>query len=137
VGTASAQEADELNTLQATFLAMRRAFDALRLNTAVDVWVDGNQVPLLLRIYPGSTIQSLVKGDALMPAISAASVLAKVRRDRYMRELDARYPGYGFAQHKGYGSVRHVKSILELGITPEHRKTFEPIKSYLKLNQAT
>lgn len=118
IGSASAEEIDEVNILQATFLAMRRAYDALgqRADWAL---VDGNRMPPLP--IPGETV---VKGDAQCASIAAASILAKVSRDRVLRELDAKYPQYGFAKHKGYGTKAHYEAIKQYGLLPEHRKTF-------------
>lgn len=128
VGMASVEEIDRLNILQATMLAMRRAVEALALRQPMVVWVDGNQCPLMPGLPEGSAVHSLVHGDALMPAISAASVLAKVSRDRYMVELAKTYPGYGFDVHKGYGTVAHMKSLWALGPCKEHRQSFEPVR---------
>lgn len=118
IGSASAEEIDTVNILQATFLAMKRAYEALP--TPAD-WalVDGNKMPPLP--VPGETV---VKGDAQCASIAAASILAKVSRDRVLRELDLKYPEYGFARHKGYGTKAHYEAIKRYGILPEHRKTF-------------
>ncbi len=118
VGFASAQEIDEINILQATFLAMRRAVEGLS-KIPDYLLVDGNRDPLI-----GLPTTTLVKGDSKAACISAASIIAKVTRDRLLRELDARYPGYGFAKHKGYGTAAHYEAILRLGLTPEHRRSF-------------
>lgn len=130
VGFASAQEVDELNVLQATFLAMQRAVEGLPV-TPAEVWVDGNQKPRLLGIEP-TRVHTLVKGDALMPVISAASVLAKVSRDRYMTEVALRHPGYGFEKHSGYGVPRHIEALKLHGVCPEHRRTYAPIRAILQ-----
>lgn len=118
IGSASPEEIDEVNILQATFLAMRRAKQALRVTPTLAL-VDGNQDPML-----GCPTQTIVQGDRLIPAISAASILAKVTRDRWMVELDQCYPGYGFFQHKGYPTRAHKEAIMCLGLTPVHRKSF-------------
>ena len=114
-----------MNILKATMLAMRRAVLGLRIEPKL-VLVDGNRLPEVP--YPANAI---VKGDDKVAAISAASILAKTTRDHRMDELDLRYPGYGFAKHKGYGVKEHIDAIKRLGVCPEHRKTFEPIASIL------
>jgi len=103
-------------------LAMRRAVAGLAL-TPAEGWVDGNQDPRCG--YPTKTI---IQGDLLVPEISAASILAKVTRDRLMCEMDTVYPGYGFAKHKGYGTRVHISAIESLGVTPHHRRSFAPVK---------
>ncbi len=118
IGSASAEEIDRINILQATFLAMNRAFEAMA-QPAGWALVDGNRMPALP--VPGETV---VKGDAQCASIAAASILAKVSRDRVLRELDLKYPQYGFAKHKGYGTKAHYEAIKQYGILPEHRKTF-------------
>jgi ribonuclease HII len=126
VGWADAVEIDHLNILEATFLAMRRALLGLRLSPAL-VEVDGNRLPNLSfegRQLKGSAI---VGGDAKVPAISAASIIAKVHRDRMMRLYDALYPDYGFGQHKGYGTAAHRDCLTRLGPCPEHRRSFRPV----------
>lgn len=125
IAEASVQEIDEINILQATLLAMRRAVEGLRLTPGL-VLVDGNRLPRLkLRA------EAIVKGDALVPAISAASILAKVTRDRWCAELDAQYPQYGFAGHKGYGTAEHLAALQAHGACPQHRKTFAPVTRVL------
>ena len=118
IGSASAEEIDCINILQATFLAMGRAVAAMK-QPADWALVDGNRMPPLP--IPGETV---VKGDAQCASIAAASILAKVSRDRVLRELDQMYPQYGFAKHKGYGTKAHYDAIKQFGILPEHRKTF-------------
>ena len=118
IGSASAEEIDRVNILQATFLAMERAVAAMD-QPAGWALVDGNRMPPLP--IPGETV---VKGDAQCASIAAASILAKVSRDRVLRELDQRYPQYGFAKHKGYGTQAHYEAIKQFGILPEHRKSF-------------
>ena len=118
IGMADHKEIDRLNILQATFLAMKRAVEALS-RTPDLLLVDGNRDPGL-----GIETMTIVKGDAKSASIAAASVLAKVSRDRFMLELDREYPAYQFAQHKGYPTKAHYQAIRENGISPVHRKTF-------------
>lgn len=118
VATASVQEIDELNILQATMLAMRRAVNGLGVNPDLAL-IDGNRLPQL-----NCKSQFVIHGDAVSASIAAASILAKVSRDRYMRELDEKYPEYCFSQHKGYGTKLHYEKIAEFGISEVHRKTF-------------
>ncbi|CAM8652109.1 RnhB Ribonuclease HII [Comamonadaceae bacterium] len=125
IAHASVEEIDEINILQATLLAMRRAVEGLRLKP-VKVLVDGNRLPVL-----DVLAEAIVKGDATVPAISAASILAKVTRDRWCAELDAQYPQYGFATHKGYGTAEHLAALQTHGACPEHRKTFAPVTRVL------
>jgi ribonuclease HII len=125
VAEASVAEIDELNILQATMLAMRRAVEGLRLKP-VKVLVDGNRIPKLDMLA-----EAIVKGDSKVQAISAASILAKVTRDRWCAELHAKYPQYGFDQHKGYGTAQHVTALNEFGACPEHRRTFAPVTAVL------
>ena len=118
IGMASAKEIDEINILQATFLAMNRAFSKLEVVPELAL-IDGNRKPGL----PCDEV-TIVKGDAKCMSIAAASILAKVTRDRYMRELDKKYPQFCFEKHKGYGTKLHYERIAEFGICEEHRKTF-------------
>lgn len=118
VAMASAKEIDEINILQATFLAMRRAVGGLEAQPDLAL-VDGNRKPGL-----GFDEVTIVKGDAKCISIAAASILAKVTRDRYMRELDAKFPQFCFAKHKGYGTKLHYEMIERHGLCEEHRKTF-------------
>ncbi|WP_027965889.1 ribonuclease HII [Halomonas halocynthiae] len=122
VAQASAQEIDQINIYQATHLAMRRAIDGLSPG-AEYLLVDGNRLP-------GHAVagQAVVKGDLRHPAISAASILAKVVRDADMLVLDEKYPGYGFARHKGYPTREHLAALERLGPLPEHRQSFGPVK---------
>ncbi len=126
VGQASVQEIDEFNILQATLLAMRRAVDGLRLAPKL-VLVDGNRLPPL-----PMRAEAVVKGDTLVAAISAASILAKVTRDRWCVEVDQRYPAYGFARHKGYGTALHLAALHAHGACPEHRTSFRPVNEVLR-----
>lgn len=125
IAEASAQEVDALNIFQATHLAMRRAIDSLS-PSAEYLLVDGNRLPG--HAVPG---QAVVKGDLRHPAISAASILAKVARDADMLALDGRHPGYGFARHKGYPTREHLDALARLGPLPEHRRSFAPLKHRL------
>lgn len=118
IGTASEKEIDELNILQATFLAMKRAVDGLSVKPDCAL-VDGNQIPNL-----NCDVTTVVKGDAKSESIAAASILAKVSRDRYMLEMAEKYPHYGFEKHKGYGTKLHYEMIEKYGICDIHRKTF-------------
>ncbi len=125
LGHASAQEIDTLNILRATMLAMQRAVAGLAVAPHY-VLVDGNQCPLL-----NCPVVSVIKGDARHANISAASIVAKVARDQLMVELDQRYPGYGFAEHKGYGTMQHLRALQNLGVSPEHRRSFAPVRARL------
>jgi len=125
VAQASVEEIESLNILQATLLAMRRAVEGLRLPPKL-VLVDGNRLPVL-----SMRCEAIVKGDALIAAISAASILAKVTRDHWCKEFDVQYPAYGFAQHKGYGTAQHLAALREHGACPAHRKTFRPVTEVL------
>ena len=126
VGRSEIEEIDQINILQASLLAMRRAVLALRPQPDFAL-VDGNRCPLL-----PCPAEAIIKGDATVAAISAASILAKVTRDREMRQLDQEYPGYGFASHKGYPTKVHLDALAKLGITPIHRRSFGPVKKYLQ-----
>ncbi|MBF0168231.1 MAG: ribonuclease HII [Alphaproteobacteria bacterium] len=121
IGQASSGEIDSLNILQATFLAMRRAYDALG-ETASLALVDGNRPPPL-----PCPVRTVIKGDGISLSIAAASILAKVTRDRLMTELAFRYPGYGWESNAGYGTAQHQAALKRLGVTPEHRRSFAPI----------
>ena len=122
IAEASAQEIDRLNILQATLLAMRRAVEKLRLPPA-RVLVDGNRLPVLKM-----PAQAIVKGDATVAAISAASIVAKVHRDRWCQGLHAQWPAYGFDDHKGYPTPLHLQALREHGPCPEHRRSFAPVR---------
>lgn len=122
IGRADVDEIDARNILQATWLAMRRAVAALA-PAADALVVDGNRAPDF-----GLPTETVVGGDARVPAISAASILAKVSRDREMIALDARFPGYGFAKHKGYGTAEHLAALARLGPSPVHRQSFAPVR---------
>jgi ribonuclease HII len=127
IAWADAAEIDALNILAASLLAMRRAID--RLGVAPEcIAVDGNHCP---RVGEGTAIEAVVGGDATVPAISAASILAKTWRDAWMERLDARYPGYGFARHKGYPTRDHQAALARLGPCPAHRRSFGPVARLL------
>ena len=125
IASASVEEIDTLNILQATLLAMRRAVDGLRLKPG-KVLVDGNRLPVLK--VPA---EAIVKGDAKVRAIAAASILAKVHRDRLCAELHEQHPEYGFAGHKGYPTPEHLAALREHGACPQHRRSFAPVREVL------
>ena len=125
IAEASVEEIDTLNILQATLLAMRRAVEGLRLKPN-KVLVDGNRLPVL-----DVLAEAIVKGDSKVPAISAASILAKVHRDRLCDEWHQQYPVYGFDAHKGYGTATHLEALREHGPSPWHRRSFAPVKACL------
>jgi ribonuclease HII len=125
VARASVAEIDQINILQASLLAMKRAVTALTPQPGF-VLVDGNRLPQW-----SYAAQAVVKGDDRVSAIAAASILAKVQRDQELVELDAIYPGYGFARHKGYPTAVHLKALRDLGVTPVHRRSFSPVKNLL------
>ncbi|RDE73808.1 ribonuclease HII [Haemophilus sputorum] len=127
LGRAEPEEIDSLNILHATMLAMQRAVEGLSI-TPDFVLVDGNRVPNL-----SMPAQAVVKGDALVQEISAASILAKVTRDLEMAELDKQFPEYGFAKHKGYPTALHFEKLSQYGATPFHRKSFAPVARCLNL----
>ena len=125
VAQASVEEIDQHNILQATMLAMQRAVKGLRLKPR-KVLVDGNRLPVLDMLA-----EAIVKGDSKVAAISAASILAKVERDRWCCTIDADFPAYGFARHKGYGTAEHLKALKTLGPTIWHRRSFAPVAAML------
>ncbi len=125
VAEASVEEIDRLNILQATLLAMQRAVRGLRLKPGL-VWVDGNRAPVLEQ-----PVRTIVKGDALVPAISAASILAKVQRDAWCLQVHEQHPEYGFAGHKGYPTAEHLEVLRRLGPGPWHRRSFAPVREAL------
>lgn len=126
IAMATAAEIDEINILQATMLAMKRAVEGLRLKPA-KVLVDGNRIPTLVIVA-----EAIVGGDALVPSISAASILAKVWRDRWCAEFHESYPQYGFASHKGYGTAEHLAALKLHGACPQHRRSFAPVAEVLR-----
>jgi len=123
IASASAEEIDRINILQATMLAMKRAVEGLRL-VPQRVVVDGNRVPVLKM-----PVAAIVKGDAKVQAISAASILAKVQRDRWCEDLHARHPDYGFDKHKGYPTPEHLAALQRMGPCSEHRRSFAPVRA--------
>ena len=125
IAEASVEEIDRLNILQATMLAMRRAVLGLRLKPVM-VLVDGNRLPVL-----DVPAEAIVKGDALVPSISAASILAKVHRDRWCVQVHEEFPQYGFAGHKGYGTAVHMAALREHGACVHHRRSFAPVAQNL------
>ena len=125
IARATVEEIDCINILKARMLAMTRAVEGLT-GQCGHALIDGNRLPQLA--IPATAI---VKGDSLVSSIAAASVLAKVQRDREMLELDALYPGYGFARHKGYGTRMHLEALQRLGPSPVHRRTYAPVRALL------
>ncbi|SMF44369.1 ribonuclease HII [Pseudogulbenkiania subflava] len=130
IASASVDEIDRLNILQATMLAMSRAVAGLSVLPG-EVLIDGNRVPKGIAV----PARAIVKGDALEPAISAASILAKTARDAELVALDALHPEFGFARHKGYPTAEHLAAIERFGVLPEHRRTFGPVKAWLARQQ--
>ena len=126
VAFADVGEIDRINILQATMLAMQRAVEALQ-PAAEHALIDGNRCPVL-----ACPAQAIVKGDSRVAAISAASIMAKVTRDREMLSLDLQYPGYGLAQHKGYPSKAHIEALENLGVTPIHRRSYAPVRRVME-----
>jgi ribonuclease HII len=125
VGRAEHDEIDSINILQASLLAMKRAIESLAIEPEL-VLVDGIQCPDV-----SCNVNAIIKGDSKIPAISAASIIAKVVRDNEMIVLDSQYPGYGFSQHKGYPTRMHIEALKELGVSSIHRKSFAPVKKLL------
>lgn len=130
IARCSVEDIDQLNILQASLLAMKKAVDSLAI-TPEYVWVDGNKMPRW--DYAAETV---IKGDSRVPAIAAASILAKVTRDREMVAYEEQYPGYGFAAHKGYPTKVHIDALQRLGITPIHRRYYAPVKKILALSES-
>jgi ribonuclease HII len=124
IGIASPEEIDRVNILQATFLAMTRAVEALGVHP-FHILVDGNRLPNW-----DYSAEAIIGGDAIHPCISAASIIAKEYRDRIMIAADAEYPGYGWASNKGYGAAVHMAALKRLGPTPLHRRSFAPVTQY-------
>ena len=126
LGRAEVEEIDAINILQASLLAMQRAVEALQIQPE-HALIDGNRCPQL-----PCTAEAIVGGDGSEPAISAASILTKVARDREMGELDKQYPGYGLAKHKGYPTRVHLEALEQLGVSPIHRRSFGPVRKLLQ-----
>ena len=126
IARAEVHEIDDLNILRASLLAMQRCILALRIRPGL-VLVDGLHCPDI-----DIPVQAVIKGDSKIPAISAASIIAKVARDREMLELDQQYPGYGLAVHKGYPTRAHIQALEQLGVSPIHRCTFAPVRNLLR-----
>ncbi len=124
IGSASVEEIDRVNILQATLLAMSRAVEALRLEPG-HILVDGNRLPKWRY-----NAEAIIGGDAIHPCISAASIIAKEHRDRIMIAADCEFPGYGWASNKGYGAAVHLAALAKLGPTPLHRRSFAPVARY-------
>lgn len=129
IGHATVEEIDDMNILQASLLAMRRAIESLDVKPE-HAQVDGNFLPKI-----DCSAEAIIGGDSLIPSISAASIIAKVFRDKKMTQYDEIYPGYGFAKNSGYGTAQHLTAIRELGITPIHRKSFAPVKKVIEGGQ--
>ncbi len=129
IASVSAEEIDQINILQASLLAMQRAYAAMVEASGVQatlIQVDGNRCPRF-----AVACEAIVKGDSKVPEISAASILAKTARDASLLQLDAQYPDYGFAQHKGYPTALHLERLAQYGVTPEHRRSYAPVKKIL------
>jgi len=126
LGRAEREEIDEINILHASLLAMKRAVEALSI-TPQHAQIDGNRCPELT-----CSSEAIIKGDQKIACISAASIIAKVARDTEMVAMDAEYPGYGFASHKGYPTKVHMQALSDLGVTPIHRRSFSPVAKALK-----
>jgi ribonuclease HII len=126
LGRSEPEEIDQINILQATLVAMKRAVEGLSIMPTYAL-VDGNQVPNL-----NCPVTTVIKGDQSEPAIAAASIIAKVARDREMADMELKYPGYGFAKHKGYPTKQHQQALIELGVTDIHRRSFKPVQIALK-----
>lgn len=129
VGIVSVEQIEQLNILKATFRAMEHAVEALAIKPDYAL-VDGNKIPQLK--CPG---EAIVKGDGRCVSVAAASIVAKVTRDRIMRDMAQTFPGYGFERHKGYGTAQHQAALKSLGPCPHHRKTFAPIRALLETNR--
>ena len=130
IGKASVKEIEKYNILQASFLAMERAIEKLRKKPSISL-IDGNKLPIIKNYE----LKSIIKGDEKIPAISAASIIAKVMRDKMMCKLGKKFKIYNFNRNCGYGTRQHLKIIKKFGITPHHRKTFSPVNKMLKVSR--
>ncbi len=130
VAEADHEEIDLLNILQATLLAMKRALLDLQ-HRPTTILIDGNTSPQLVDCFADCQVRTVVGGDAIVPSISAASIIAKTHRDALMIGLCQRYPGYGLSQHFGYGTPQHLQALSQLGPSPIHRRSFNPLRSWL------
>ena len=126
LGRAEVEEIDEINILWASMLAMKRAVESLAIQPSF-VKIDGNRCPDM-----DYSMEAIVKGDLTVQEISAASIIAKVARDHEMQDMDIRYPGYGFAKHKGYPTKQHQESLVKLGVSPIHRLSFKPVQRLIE-----
>lgn len=131
LGRAEAHEIDEINILQASLLAMKRAVEGLSI-VPDHLKIDGNK-----EIHMQISMETIVRGDSKVAAISAASIIAKVARDKEMLDLDAQYPEYGFAGHKGYPTKVHREALIKYGATPQHRVSFKPVREVIENNRGT
>jgi ribonuclease HII len=130
VAEADHEEIDLLNILQATLLAMKRALVDLTLRPSM-IMIDGNCSPYLFDCFADCQVRTVVGGDAILASISAASIIAKTHRDALMVAMCERYPGYGMSQHFGYGTPQHLQALVQLGPSPIHRRSFNPLRSWL------
>ena len=129
IGQASVEEIDKMNVLQASLLAMKRAIKKLKKKPSY-IFIDGNKIPDLKNYY----LRAVIKGDQKIPSISAASIIAKVSRDKFITKLAKNNLGYGWDQNFGYGTKKHLNAIKKLGVNKHHRKTFSPIFKFKKHN---
>lgn len=146
IQSSSVTEIDSINILQATLLAMKRAIEAViefivsslnkPINAVQKIYIDGNQAPRLAAQHGNIPIETIIQGDAIMPIISAASILAKVARDREMQALSLVYPQYFFEKHKGYGTKLHIEALHKYGPCEIHRKSFAPVKQLVQVAEA-
>lgn len=129
IGRAEPEEIDQLNILQATLLAMKRAVEGLGIEPS-HALVDGNQAPKLM-----CQVTTIIKGDQTEPAIAAASIIAKVSRDKEMILMEESFPGYGFAKHKGYPTKMHQDALMKLGVSKIHRRSFKPVQLVIQAHK--